>query len=84
MCVLACVRACKYIYKTECMCTLCLSCCTLLYSVVLCLSVSLAFLLLGNGGRIMTSFICNNSFTCVLRIIILDVSERAREKARGN
>ena len=32
----------------------------------------------------MTSFICNNSFTYVLRIIILDVSERAREKARGN
>ena len=32
----------------------------------------------------MTLFICNNSFTYVLRIIILDVSERAREKARGN
>ena len=32
----------------------------------------------------MTSFICNNSFTYVLRIIILDVTARAREKARGN
>ena len=30
------------------------------------------------------SFICNNSFTYVLRIIILDVSETAREKARRN
>ena len=32
----------------------------------------------------MTSFICKNSFTYVLRIIILDVTHRAREKARGN
>ena len=32
----------------------------------------------------MTSFICNNSFTYVLRIIILDVTGSAREKARGN
>ena len=32
----------------------------------------------------MTSFICNNSFTYVLRIIILDVSETAREKTRDN
>ena len=31
----------------------------------------------------MTSFIYN-SFTYVLRIIIFDVSETAREKARGN
>ena len=29
-------------------------------------------------------FICNNSFTYVLRIIILDLSETTREKARGN
>ena len=29
----------------------------------------------------MTSFSCNNYFTYVLRMIILDVSERAREKA---
>ena len=32
----------------------------------------------------MTSFICNDSFTYDLRIIILDVPERAREKAIGN
>ena len=32
----------------------------------------------------MTLFICNNSFTFVLRIIILGVGETAREKARGN
>ena len=36
------------------------------------------------GGEIMTSFICNNSFTYVLRIIILDVSETARRKATRN
>ena len=30
----------------------------------------------------MAAFICNNSFTYVLRIIILDVGETAREKAR--
>ena len=29
------------------------------------------------------SFICNNSFMYVLRIIILDVTERVQEKARG-
>ena len=32
----------------------------------------------------MTSFLCDDSFTYVLRIIILDVSETAREKARRN
>ena len=32
----------------------------------------------------MTPFISNNSFTYVLRIIILDLRESAREKARGN
>ena len=32
----------------------------------------------------MTSFICNNYFTYVLRIIILDLNETTREKARGN
>ena len=32
----------------------------------------------------MMSVICNNSFRYVLRIIILDVSETAQEKARGN
>ena len=42
------------------------------------------FCTVGCVGRIMTSFICNNSFTYVLRIIILDVTERARERARGN
>ena len=31
----------------------------------------------------MTSFTRNNSFTYVLRIIILDVSDRAREKGEG-
>ena len=31
----------------------------------------------------MTSYICDNSFTYVLRFI-LDVSETVREKARGN
>ena len=30
----------------------------------------------------MTTFSCNNSFTYVLHIIILDVSETAREKKR--
>ena len=30
----------------------------------------------------MTSFLCDDSFTYVLRIIILDVGETAREKAR--
>ena len=32
----------------------------------------------------MTLFICNDSFTYDLRIIILDVTETAREKAIGN
>ena len=31
----------------------------------------------------MTSLICNNSFTYVLRVIILDVSEGARESDNG-
>ena len=32
----------------------------------------------------MTSFICNDSFTYDLCIIILDITETAREKAIGN
>ena len=66
---------------TECICTLCLCCCPLY--ITLSVSVS-SFFLRWLWGRIMTSFICSNSFTYVLRIVILDVSETAREKARGN
>ena len=29
-------------------------------------------------------FMCNNSFTCVLCVITLDISETVQEKARGN
>ena len=69
-----------YLYVTECICTLCLCCCTLY--VTLSVSVS-SFFFCWVWGRIMTSFIYNNSFAYVLRIIILDVSETAREQGEG-
>ena len=68
-------------HVTECICTLCLCCCTL-YVTLSSVSVS-SFFFYCVWGRIMTSLI-NNSFTYVLRIIIWGTTERAREKARGN
>ena len=50
--------------------------------------MSLAVPSVGYGGwgvGVLTSFTCNNSCTYILRtIIILDVTERAREKARSS
>ena len=69
------------IVVTQCICTLCLCCCT--PHVTLSISVS-RFLFCWVWRRIMMSFICNNSFTYVLRIIILEVSKTVQEKARGN
>ena len=49
-----------------------------------CLYVSVSSFFFFWMWGIITSFICNNSFTYVLRIIILDISETAQEKGRGN
>ena len=66
-------------YVTECIYTLCV----LLRSLYLYVSVS-SFFFFWMWGRIITSFICNNYFMCVLHIIILDIRETAQEKGRGN
>ena len=60
-----------------------LLCCCTLYHLYVTLSVSVSsFFFCWVWGRIMMSFICNNSFTYVLRIIILDVTKRQRERRR--